>query len=221
MIACEIEWNNKDPFFDRDLENFKRLHAEGAISVGILITRGKSLQDFLWNAVYRFTDDRKIESYEDLEKNGYVPTPKQRRNVMKPVERAVDPILIEPPDNPFLERVDGHQLVAPRLGVAHAVLSFEARAAREKLQCLLERPVQALDERFALSFLCFAMLDVHGELLKANDSSAFGLWPIVKNDLCRRAINVQRMSDAKLLEAGCLGRCQIHLEAQQRIHLAW
>jgi len=28
-IALEIEWNNKDPFFDRDLENFKRLHSEG------------------------------------------------------------------------------------------------------------------------------------------------------------------------------------------------
>ncbi|AGZ29027.1 BglII/BstYI family type II restriction endonuclease [Burkholderia pseudomallei] len=92
VIACEIEWNNKDPFFDRDLENFKRLHAEGAISVGILITRGKSLQDSLWDAVYRFTDDRKIDSYEDLEKNGYIPTPKQRRAVMKRVERAKDPV---------------------------------------------------------------------------------------------------------------------------------
>jgi len=30
-IAVETEWNNKDPFYDRDLENFKRLHAEGAI----------------------------------------------------------------------------------------------------------------------------------------------------------------------------------------------
>ncbi len=28
-LALEIEWNNKDPFFDRDLENFKRLHSEG------------------------------------------------------------------------------------------------------------------------------------------------------------------------------------------------
>lgn len=25
VVALEIEWNNKDPFFDRDLENFKRL----------------------------------------------------------------------------------------------------------------------------------------------------------------------------------------------------
>jgi len=33
-IALEIEWNNKDPFYDRDLENFKRLHADGAISAG-------------------------------------------------------------------------------------------------------------------------------------------------------------------------------------------
>ena len=43
-IALEIEWNNKDPFFDRDLENFQRLHAQGAISLGILVTRGASLQ---------------------------------------------------------------------------------------------------------------------------------------------------------------------------------
>jgi hypothetical protein len=43
-VACEIEWNNKDPFFDRDLENFQRLHAQSAISVGVLITRGASLQ---------------------------------------------------------------------------------------------------------------------------------------------------------------------------------
>jgi hypothetical protein len=43
-LALEIEWNNKDPFFDRDLENFQRLHAQGAISAGVLITRGASLQ---------------------------------------------------------------------------------------------------------------------------------------------------------------------------------
>ncbi len=42
-LALEIEWNNKDPFFDRDLENFQRLHAQGAISVGILVTRGAAL----------------------------------------------------------------------------------------------------------------------------------------------------------------------------------
>lgn len=44
-IALEIEWNNKDPFFDRDLENFKRIHMEGAMSVGIIITRGARLEN--------------------------------------------------------------------------------------------------------------------------------------------------------------------------------
>ena len=43
-IALEIEWNNKDPFYDRDLEAFGRLHRLGVISVGVLITRGPSLQ---------------------------------------------------------------------------------------------------------------------------------------------------------------------------------
>lgn len=52
-IACEIEWNNKDPFYDRDLENFQRLHAQSAISIGILITRGASLQDAMFGLVER------------------------------------------------------------------------------------------------------------------------------------------------------------------------
>ncbi|MDX1906438.1 MAG: BglII/BstYI family type II restriction endonuclease [Bacteroidia bacterium] len=43
-IALEIEWNNKDPFFDRDLNNFRLLFDLRAISVGILITRTDDLQ---------------------------------------------------------------------------------------------------------------------------------------------------------------------------------
>lgn len=43
-IAIEMEWNNKDPFFDRDLLNFMALHREGALAVGIIITRGPTLQ---------------------------------------------------------------------------------------------------------------------------------------------------------------------------------
>ena len=69
-LALEIEWNNKDPFFDRDLENFKRLHAEGAISVGIIITRGKLLQSALRGAVARFAYERKIDSFENLIEHG-------------------------------------------------------------------------------------------------------------------------------------------------------
>ena len=43
-IALEIEWNNKDPFYDRDLGAFQRLHLLDVISVGIIVTRGASLQ---------------------------------------------------------------------------------------------------------------------------------------------------------------------------------
>ena len=92
VVAMEIEWNNKDPFFDRDLENFKRLHAEGAISVGVLVTRGSSLQAELWAAVRKFADNRKINSFDDLAKSGYFPTPKQKANVLKRVERKKDPV---------------------------------------------------------------------------------------------------------------------------------
>ena len=92
VIALEIEWNNKDPFFDRDLENFKRLHAEGAISVGVLITRGESLQASMRDFVGRFARERDIMSFDDLAKNGYEPTSKQRTAVMKRVTRDKRPM---------------------------------------------------------------------------------------------------------------------------------
>ncbi|MEW6206794.1 MAG: BglII/BstYI family type II restriction endonuclease [Acidobacteriota bacterium] len=44
-VALEVEWNNKDPFFDRDLNNFRLLHELRAISVGVIITRCDELQD--------------------------------------------------------------------------------------------------------------------------------------------------------------------------------
>jgi hypothetical protein len=44
FVAVETEWNNKDPFYDRDLNNFRLLHMLGVISVGVIITRATSLQ---------------------------------------------------------------------------------------------------------------------------------------------------------------------------------
>ncbi len=92
VIACEIEWNNKDPFFDRDLENFKRLHVEGAISAGVLITRGSSLQDALYQSVIRFTRARGINSLADLITNGVEPTKKQQAAIERRVNRRRDPL---------------------------------------------------------------------------------------------------------------------------------
>ncbi len=48
-VALEIEWNNKDPFFDRDLNNFRLLFDLRAISVGIIITRCDELQNIFDN----------------------------------------------------------------------------------------------------------------------------------------------------------------------------
>jgi Restriction endonuclease BglII len=86
-IALEIEWNNKDPFFDRDLENFKRLHADGAISVGIIVTRGRSLHEGMHASVSRFVSERQITRFEDLERWGYIPTRRQRAAITKRTTR--------------------------------------------------------------------------------------------------------------------------------------
>lgn len=43
-VALELEWNNKDPFFDRDLNNFRLLFDLGAIDVGVIVTRATELQ---------------------------------------------------------------------------------------------------------------------------------------------------------------------------------
>jgi hypothetical protein len=51
-IALEIEWNNKDPFFDRDLNNFRLLFDLRVISVGIIITRADELQE-IFNSLGR------------------------------------------------------------------------------------------------------------------------------------------------------------------------
>lgn len=91
-IALEIEWNNKDPFFDRDLENFKRLHADGAISVGIIVTRGRSLQEKMRTLVHKFVDERKIDSFNDLKVWGYEPTTKQRRAIESRTNRKKNPL---------------------------------------------------------------------------------------------------------------------------------
>lgn len=43
-VALELEWNNKDPFFDRDLNNFRLLFELRAIDAGVILTRAAELQ---------------------------------------------------------------------------------------------------------------------------------------------------------------------------------
>lgn len=83
-FALEIEWNNKDPFFDRDLENFKRLHADGIISIGGIITRGASLQENLVQLIEQYANKNKLESVDEVPE--YHPTPRQ----IKMIKNSVD-----------------------------------------------------------------------------------------------------------------------------------
>lgn len=45
QVGIEVEWNNKDPFYDRDLNNFRLLFELRTLDVGVLITRCDELQD--------------------------------------------------------------------------------------------------------------------------------------------------------------------------------
>jgi hypothetical protein len=84
-VALEIEWNNKDPFYDRDLDNFKRLHADGGISAGIIITRGASLHDSIRALLKRFGADRGITNFADLAVFEYYPTRRQKSEIERKV----------------------------------------------------------------------------------------------------------------------------------------
>jgi len=75
-FALEIEWNNKDPFFDRDLENFKRLHADGVISIGAIITRCQSLQASLRDMIGEFARRQGLADRGALS-GYYAPTSRQ------------------------------------------------------------------------------------------------------------------------------------------------
>lgn len=89
-LALEIEWNNKDPFFDRDLENFQRLHAQGAISLGILVTRGASLQASLVDIVQNGLRRAGILDVAELDDWGVKErTARQRKNLSALLDRQV------------------------------------------------------------------------------------------------------------------------------------
>ena len=88
-VAFEIEWNNKDPFFDRDLENFKRLHAEGAISVGGIVTRGSEMQSSMRERIEQFAIDHGIDGFDALVEFGAgTPTSPQRRQIESEMARG-------------------------------------------------------------------------------------------------------------------------------------
>jgi len=53
-IGVEIEWNNKNPFYERDLYLFQELHRLKDHFIGILITRGPGLEATLYDTFYKW-----------------------------------------------------------------------------------------------------------------------------------------------------------------------
>ncbi len=91
VLALEIEWNNKDPFFDRDLENFQRLHAQSVISAGIIVTRGRSLQSHLRAIIETYLRDEGVSEDDQLMALGMKQrTARQRQQVRQAMQAGED-----------------------------------------------------------------------------------------------------------------------------------
>ena len=57
-VALEVEWSNKDPFYHRDLNNFRLLFDLRAISVGVIITKADDLSE-----IFKGLGDKVWEKY--------------------------------------------------------------------------------------------------------------------------------------------------------------
>jgi hypothetical protein len=64
-VALEVEWNNKDPFFDRDLNNFRLLYDLRVIDLGVIITRATSLEKLLRASGRNLTTYGKATTHTD------------------------------------------------------------------------------------------------------------------------------------------------------------
>lgn len=121
IFALEIEWNNKDPFYDRDLENFKRLHADGVISIGGIITRGSSLQNSIRDIIIEFAHMHNIKNMETLNYY-YNPTRRQIEKIRNSLNRGKE-----------FEEAWGNAFVSDKFG--------EATTHWRKLEARIERGV--------------------------------------------------------------------------------
>jgi hypothetical protein len=108
-LALEIEWNNKDPFFDRDLENFNRLHANAAIAAAVIVTRGQTLQSNFVSLLSRYAERHTLTSIGRLEEHGIEFTRRKRSNLEQALARG--------PSSSF-EEIWARQFVSDKYGAA-------------------------------------------------------------------------------------------------------
>ena len=67
-IALDLEWNSKDQTYDRDLYAFSAFYAAGAIDVGIILTRGSSLNNTFFRSLGKVLRKDGTEGTEDVYK---------------------------------------------------------------------------------------------------------------------------------------------------------
>jgi hypothetical protein len=66
LAALEIEWNNKDEFFDRDFQAMRRLYELDIIDLGIILTRGPKLELQFKGVVSEFFEREGILEFNDF-----------------------------------------------------------------------------------------------------------------------------------------------------------
>jgi hypothetical protein len=65
-VALDLEWNSKDQTYDRDLYAFSAFYEAGAIDVGVIITRGSSLDNAFFRALGKVLKKDGTEGTEDV-----------------------------------------------------------------------------------------------------------------------------------------------------------
>ncbi|MEJ6401447.1 BglII/BstYI family type II restriction endonuclease [Yoonia sp. 2307UL14-13] len=67
-VALDLEWNSKDQTYDRDLYAFSAFYDAGAIDVGIILTRGNSLDNTFFRSLGKVLKKDGTEGTEDVYK---------------------------------------------------------------------------------------------------------------------------------------------------------
>lgn len=67
-VALDLEWNSKDQTYDRDLYAFSAFYEAGAIDVGIILTRGTSLDNHFFRGLGKVLKKDGSEGDEEVYK---------------------------------------------------------------------------------------------------------------------------------------------------------
>jgi len=65
-VALDLEWNSKDQTYDRDLYAFSAFYEAGAIDVGIILTRGSSLDNSFFRGLGKVLNKDGSEGTEEV-----------------------------------------------------------------------------------------------------------------------------------------------------------